>query len=251
MFKILEHFFSTNHERRNTFDCIWTLCISKNFFGRLDQAHHQHLLIHPERLNSFPTTSFVIDRKPSSSKGSIAVLKTAIEGLLAEMVRSYPNIVITGTPGTGKSTHSSLLASTYSPSCSSSSSHPLRQIDVGAVVKSEGFYTEYLEEWQSYEVNEDQLLDHLEPLTGSKAPEPRDSEDFDEEELRQAKEAEEGEERGGLILDWHTCDVWPERWVDLVVVLRCDHSVLWERLEKRFVPLSNSNSFEKHCRLNN
>ncbi|SPO27777.1 related to FAP7 - involved in the oxidative stress response [Ustilago trichophora] len=152
------------------------------------------------------------------------------------MVRSFPNIVITGTPGTGKSTHSSLLASTYSPS-SSSSIHPLRQIDVGVVVKKEGFYTEYLEEWQSYEVNEDQLLDHLEPLTGNKAPEPKDSDEFDEAELIQAREAEEGDERGGLVLDWHTCDVWPERWVDLVVVLRCDHSVLWERLEKRGYPL--------------
>lgn len=151
------------------------------------------------------------------------------------MVRSYPNIVITGTPGTGKSTHSSLLASTYSPS--GSSSHPLRQIDVGALVKSEGFYTEYLEEWQSYEVNEDQLLDHLEPLTGTKALEPIDSEDHDPSELQAAKGSEEGEERGGLILDWHTCDVWPERWVDLVVVLRCDHGMLWERLEKRGYPL--------------
>lgn len=147
------------------------------------------------------------------------------------MVRSFPNIVITGTPGTGKSTHSSLLASTYSPP--SSSSHPLRQIDVGALVKAEGFHTDYLEEWQSYEVNEDQLLDHLEPLTGTKAPEPTDSEDYDESETEAAKEGEEGEERGGLILDWHTCDVWPERWVDLVVVLRCDHGILWERLEKR------------------
>lgn len=41
---------------------------------------------------------------------------------------------------------------------------------------------------------------------------------------------------GGLILDWHTCEAFPERWADLVVVLRCDHTRLWERLEKRFVP---------------
>ena len=39
---------------------------------------------------------------------------------------------------------------------------------------------------------------------------------------------------GGVILDWHTCEPFPERWVDLVVVLRCDHSKLWERLEKRY-----------------
>jgi adenylate kinase len=39
---------------------------------------------------------------------------------------------------------------------------------------------------------------------------------------------------GGLILDWHTCEVFPERWADLVVVLRCDHAKIWDRLEKRF-----------------
>ena len=38
---------------------------------------------------------------------------------------------------------------------------------------------------------------------------------------------------GGVILDWHTCEVFPERWVDLVAVLRCNHTMLWERLEKR------------------
>ena len=43
---------------------------------------------------------------------------------------------------------------------------------------------------------------------------------------------------GGVILDWHTCEVFPERWADLVVVLRCDHTKLWERLEKRSVVLS-------------
>lgn len=74
------------------------------------------------------------------------------------------------------------------------------------------------------------MLDHLEPLTGQRAPEPQD-----EEETNLAKSSADGEERGGLILDWHTCDVWPERWVDLVVVLRCDHEKLWKRLEKRLV----------------
>jgi hypothetical protein len=39
---------------------------------------------------------------------------------------------------------------------------------------------------------------------------------------------------GGLILDWHTCDAFPERWIDLVVVLQCNHTQLWERLEARF-----------------
>ena len=40
---------------------------------------------------------------------------------------------------------------------------------------------------------------------------------------------------GGVVLDWHTCDIYPERWADLVVVLRCHHTTLWDRLEKRYV----------------
>ena len=101
---------------------------------------------------------------------------------------------------------------------------PLRHINVGELVKEKCLYEEFDEEWQSYTVDEDkvrfvvsfrycvftivyQLLDELEPLASA----------------------------GGVILDWHTCEIFPERWADLVVVLRCDHTKLWERLEKRCV----------------
>jgi hypothetical protein len=39
--------------------------------------------------------------------------------------------------------------------------------------------------------------------------------------------------KGGCILDWHACDLFPERWVDLVVVLRTDSTVLYDRLKTR------------------
>ena len=48
-------------------------------------------------------------------------------------------------------------------------------------------------------------------------------------------ELEPSASAGGVILDWHTCEIFPERWADLVVVLRCDHTRLWNRLEKRCV----------------
>ncbi|KAF8973888.1 P-loop containing nucleoside triphosphate hydrolase protein [Flammula alnicola] len=107
-----------------------------------------------------------------------------------------PVIVLTGTPGTGKSTHASLLAN--------ESPVPLKHINVSEWVKERGLYEKYDEEWQTYT-----LLDDLEPLIAE----------------------------GGLILDWHTCEAFPERWADLVVVLRCNHTKLWERLEKRGYPL--------------
>ena len=44
---------------------------------------------------------------------------------------------------------------------------------------------------------------------------------------------EEVVEAGGCIVDHHGSDLFPERWFDLVVVLQCDNTVLYDRLEKR------------------
>lgn len=40
---------------------------------------------------------------------------------------------------------------------------------------------------------------------------------------------------GGKIVDFHTCEIFPERWFDLVIVLRTDNGVLYPRLESRYV----------------
>ncbi|KAJ8597015.1 P-loop containing nucleoside triphosphate hydrolase protein [Rhizopogon salebrosus TDB-379] len=114
--------------------------------------------------------------------------------------KQSPVIIITGTPGTGKSTHAQLLVD--------ESPVPLQHINVGQMVKDKGFYHDFDEQWQSYTVDEDKAHE-LEPLASA----------------------------GGIILDWHTCEIFPERWADLVIVLCCNHTMLWDRLEKRNYPL--------------
>jgi len=116
--------------------------------------------------------------------------------------RSLPVIVITGTPGTGKTTHAQLVVD--------QSPVPLQHINVSELVKERMLHNGFDEEWQTYVVDEDKVVDELEPLI---------------------------EAGGGLILDWHTCDAFPERWIDLVVVLQCNHTQLWERLEARGYPM--------------
>ena len=64
-----------------------------------------------------------------------------------ESSKTAPCIIITGTPGTGKTTHAELLAQ--------ESPVPLKHINVGELVKQKGLYEEFDEEWQSYTVDED------------------------------------------------------------------------------------------------
>ncbi|KAI0398237.1 AAA domain-containing protein [Xylariaceae sp. FL0594] len=113
-------------------------------------------------------------------------------------MRTNPNIVVTGTPGVGKTTHCEMLAERTG----------LRHVSVNQIVKDKGCHEGWDDEYQSWIVDEDKLLDAL------------------EEEV----------ENGGCIIDWHACDLFPERWVDLVVVLRVDTSTLYDRLKARKYP---------------
>lgn len=38
------------------------------------------------------------------------------------------------------------------------------------------------------------------------------------------------------MIDWHACDLFPESWIDLVVVLRTDSTKLYDRLKTRQYP---------------
>lgn len=39
--------------------------------------------------------------------------------------------------------------------------------------------------------------------------------------------------KGGNIVEYHGCDFFPERWFDIVFVIRCDNTILYDRLEDR------------------
>jgi adenylate kinase len=120
--------------------------------------------------------------------------------------RSHPNILITGTPGVGKTATATLIAETLQ----------LTHFNIGEIIQKEKFTREYDENLQTHIVDEDALLDHLEV-------------EFENERNRQ--EDEEG--LGGVVADYHSCEMFPERWFDLILVLRTDTHILYDRLLHR------------------
>jgi adenylate kinase len=38
---------------------------------------------------------------------------------------------------------------------------------------------------------------------------------------------------GGNVVDYHSCELFPERWFDLVLVTRVDNTTLYDRLTER------------------
>lgn len=111
--------------------------------------------------------------------------------------RFQPNIIITGTPGCGKTSHAESLVQLLSK--------PYKHYNVSDLAKLRKCLESYDDNLDTYVVDEDKLLDSL------------------EEDLRE----------GGAIVDWHCCDIFPERLIDLVVVLKTDNSNLFDRLKKR------------------
>ncbi|KAI9661655.1 MAG: factor activating pos9 [Bathelium mastoideum] len=110
-------------------------------------------------------------------------------------MRSNPNILVTGTPGVGKSSHCEVLARDQG----------LRHLSINDVVKECECHAGWDDELKSWIVDEDKLLDALE---------------------NDVKE-------GGCLIDWHACDLFPKSWIDLVIVVRCNSTILYDRLSAR------------------
>jgi adenylate kinase len=122
-------------------------------------------------------------------------------------MRSLPNILIAGTPGVGKTTTCNELLS-----LASQSSPPLnlKHLSINDIVKERSCHTGYDEQLQTLIVDEDKLMDEVE------------------------KEIADGQGDGGWVIDWHSTAGFAVRWVDLVVVLRCQETnTLYDRLMSR------------------
>jgi adenylate kinase len=86
----------------------------------------------------------------------------------------------------------------------------MRHLNVGEIIKQHKCYEGRDEELDTNILDEDKLLDLMEAMVD-----------------------EAGEEGVACVVDFHVCEIFPERWFDLVLVLRATTEVLFDRLTKR------------------
>lgn len=117
------------------------------------------------------------------------------DAILQRWTPGRPNVLVTGTPGVGKTHVCGILASELG----------LRHIEVGSFAKERELLAEHDAEHDAYYMHEDAVLDELEgPMSD-----------------------------GGILLDHHSCDWFPERWFQVAVVLHARTDVLYDRLTGR------------------
>ncbi|CAK1602382.1 unnamed protein product [Parnassius mnemosyne] len=109
--------------------------------------------------------------------------------------RSLPNILVTGTPGVGKSTICKML----------SERTKFTWREVSKLAEEYNCLDEYDPEYQCPFLNEDKLLDVMEGMML----------------------------KGGNIVDYHGSEFFPERWFDGVFVIRTTNTTLYDRLKER------------------
>lgn len=125
--------------------------------------------------------------------------------------RVIPNILVTGVPGSGKTTLCTVLVDQLNSSLNLAlglESNPqefYKYLSTADIVKNNVFWEEYDEKMECTVMDIDKTLDFMEEHVAA----------------------------GGKIVEFHSCDFFPERWFDIVVLIRCDNSVLHKRMTER------------------
>ena len=115
------------------------------------------------------------------------------------MEGAKPNILITGTPGVGKTSLCTLLENQLPEEYNIEG---FKYVQLAELVRSKKLYKEWDEKFDVPIFDVDMVCDELEPIM----------------------------QNGGVILEFHSCDFFPERWFKLVVLLRCNNTELYDRL---------------------
>ena len=119
----------------------------------------------------------------------------------SKLERKYPNILISGTPGVGKTSFTTLLQSRITDE----KNYQMKNINLGNIVTENKLYKEWNDEFNVPVFDDDMICDYLEPII----------------------------EEGGCLLDFHSAGFIPEDWIDLIVLLRCNNTELYDRLKER------------------
>lgn len=112
-----------------------------------------------------------------------------------------PNILITGTPGTGKTTLSQAVVA----------AHPhMRHVELSKVIAEQELHEGRDETFDTLIMDDDKVVDYLEDVL----------------DIHKHRDT---------VVDFHTSDFFPERWFDLVIVLRTSAASHYERLQAKYV----------------
>ena len=151
--------------------------------------------------------------------------------------RIRPNILVTGTPCVGKTATASLIAERLD----------MLHVNIGDIIQTSKCHLEYDEQLQTHVLDEDKLLDILETKFDAPNSDNSDNDhdgdsDNDHDEIDNDNDNDNDNDhndlvvpgvKGNIVTDYHACEIFPERWFDLVIVLRASTQVLYDRLEQR------------------